>query len=259
MKPNLFKKILDEGGKPVGHMLVEFASRGMAQIMDAAGVDFAVIDMEHGAYTLDQLADIVAWMKATPIAPFVRIAEIKYHLVARALDVGVLGIMAPNVKTAQAAQTLVDAAKYPPLGNRGLYFGGSSSDYRVQSADEYTRYANDNTTIICMIESPEGVENADQIASVNGVDALWVGHWDLTQYMGIRGQFKDQRFKNAVRHVTDTAHKHDLVSAIQPGNPNQLKEFLDLGFDVISCGNDFMVYGDALAHAVTGVRKAVEG
>lgn len=258
MKTNRFKQLLKEGKKPVGHMLIEFASRGMAQILAAAGVDFVVVDMEHGSYTLEQFADTVAWLKATPIAPFVRVAQVEYHLVARALDAGALGVMAPNIETAAQAEALVAAARYPPLGKRGLHFGGASSDYRMMDGGEYIRHANENTTVICMIESPAGVEHMDEVASVAGVDALWVGHWDLTQFMGIPGQFHDRRFTDAVRRVIDAAHAHGLASIIQPGSPEQLRQFLDLGFDVISCGADFIVYREALTRAVADVRKMME-
>jgi 2-dehydro-3-deoxyglucarate aldolase/4-hydroxy-2-oxoheptanedioate aldolase len=129
----------------------------------------------------------------------------------------------------------------------------------MMEGGEYIRWANDNTTVICMIESPAGVERADEIASVAGLDALWVGHWDLTQFMGIPGQFGDRRFTEAVRRVIDTAHAHGLVCAIQPGNPEQLRQFVDMGFDVISCGGDFIVYREALAKAVANARDIMKG
>jgi 2-keto-3-deoxy-L-rhamnonate aldolase RhmA len=255
MKPNRFRQMWEEGKAPVGHMLFEFNSRGVAKILDAAGVDFVVIDMEHSSFTLAEVADMVAWLKATPIAPFVRIPEVQYHLIARALDIGLLGVMAPNVQTAAQARAVVDAAKYPPLGKRGFHFGGASTDFLGGDVGEYVRYANENTTVICMIESPQGVENVEAIATTPGVDALWVGYGDLAQYMGIPGQFHDPGFLDALRQTVAAARKHGLAAIIQPGNAAQLKEWLAIGFNVISYGADFALYKEALTKAVAEIRQ----
>jgi 2-dehydro-3-deoxyglucarate aldolase/4-hydroxy-2-oxoheptanedioate aldolase len=256
LKPNRFKQLVGNGQIPVGHMLIEFASRGVAQILEVAGVDFAVVDMEHGSFTISDLADMTGWLKATHVAPFVRVPEAHYHLIARALDAGVLGVVVPNVQSGAQARTVVDAARYPPLGRRGFHFGGASSDFRSGDPEEYVRYANENTTVICMIESPEGVDSVGAIAATPGVDALWVGHWDLTQYMGIRGQFRDAGFLDSVRQVLDAAHKHGLAAIIQPGDTSQLEEFAAMGFNAISYGGDFCLYRDALTQAVADVRRA---
>ena len=93
MKPNRFRQVRAEGKVPVGHMILEFGTRGMAQILDAAGVDFVIIDTEHSPFTPANLADLIAWFKATTIAPFVRIPQIEYHFIARTLDMGALGLM----------------------------------------------------------------------------------------------------------------------------------------------------------------------
>jgi len=259
LKPNRFGQLVAKGEVPIGHMLIEFASRGIAQILEVAGVDFAVMDMEHGSFTISDVADVTAWLKATPVAPFVRVPQAQYHFIARALDAGVLGVAVPNVQSAAQAQIVADAAKYPPLGKRGFHLGGTSSDFRSVDPDEYVQYANENTTVVCMIESPEGVDNVGEIATTPGVDALWVGHWDLTQYMGIRGQFHDERFLDAVKRVVDTAHRHDLAAIIQPGDMTQLQEFVAIGFNAISYGGDFYIYRDALTQAVGDVRKIVAG
>jgi 2-keto-3-deoxy-L-rhamnonate aldolase RhmA len=255
MKANRFAQMRAAGQTPIGHMLFEFYARGIARILEFAGVDFAVIDTEHSSFTLSQVADMVAWFKATPIAPFVRIPQVDYHLIAPALDVGAMGIVAPNVQAEAQARTLVDAAKYLPIGRRGLHFGGASGDFQPIDAVEHMRHCNANTTVVCMIESPEGIGNLESIAATPGVDALWVGHWDLTQYMGIPGQFGHPRFRQAAQAVVDAARRHGLAAIIQPGSTSQAAEFLDLGFNVLSYGADFGVYREALARGVADVRR----
>lgn len=254
MKENRFKQVRAAGNVPVGQMLWEFGSRGIARMMDACDVDFAIIDTEHAAFSSADLADLVAWFSATTIAPFVRVPEIAYHLLARTMDAGALGVMVPNVKTANEARTIVDAVKYGPLGKRGIGLGGALTGYRGVTPSEFLHYSNENTTVICQIESIEGIENLDEIATTPGVDVLWVGHFDLTQSMGIPGQFHDRRFLDNLKRVVDVCNQHQLGAGIQPGSIKQAREWLEIGFNVISYGTDMSVYLAAMTDAVTRVR-----
>ena len=104
--------------------------------------------------------------------------------------------------------------------------------------------------MICQIESTKGLANVDAIAATAGVDVLWIGHFDLTQSMGIPAQFHHPDFLAGVHRVIESAKRHGRRAAIQPNNPTQAAEWLDLGFDVISYGLDFVVYRDALTAAV---------
>ena len=103
MKINRIRQLRAEGKIPIGHMISEFGTRGVAKITEAAGVDFVIIDMEHGAIGIETVADLVAWFRATPVTPMVRIPDTEYHFIARALDAGALGIMVPRVDTPEQA------------------------------------------------------------------------------------------------------------------------------------------------------------
>ncbi|MBZ2187459.1 MAG: hypothetical protein K7J46_22385 [Bryobacter sp.] len=254
MKTNRLKQLLAAGQRPVGHMIWEFASRGIPRILEAAGVDFAVYDMEHSGYDLGAVADLLAWSHGTSFASFVRIPEARYHFIARVLDAGALGIMVPNVKTPEQARYIVDAAKYPPFGHRGLGLSHAHNNYIAPHALEYLEFANQNTTVICQIESPEGVANAEAIAATPGVDVLWIGHFDLTANMGIVGQFDHPEFHGAMARVIEAARKHGKHSAIQPGDGRQLEEWKAAGFDILSYGADHAVYLRALREGIRQTR-----
>jgi 2-dehydro-3-deoxyglucarate aldolase/4-hydroxy-2-oxoheptanedioate aldolase len=258
MKPNRFKQLLAEGKTAVGHMILEFGTRGMAQILDNAGLDFVIIDTEHSPFTTLDLADLVAWFKATPIAPFVRVPQVEYHLIARTMDLGALGIMAPNVRSGAEARALVQAAKYLPLGRRGVIMGNAHTDFKSVNPAEAMAAANQNSTIICQIESVEGMENLEAIAATPGVDVLWVGHFDLTNSQGIPGQFHHPLFLEAMQRVVESCHKHGLAAGIQPGNLAQAQEWMEMGFNAISYSGDFFVYAEAMKQGVAGVRKLAE-
>lgn len=254
MKPNRMKQVLAEGRLPVGHMVWEFASRGMARILEASGVDFAVYDMEHSGYDITTMADLLAWTHGTTFAPFVRIPEARYHFITRILDAGALGIMVGNVKTPEQAAYIVDSAKYPPMGHRGLGLGHAHNSYIAPDSAAYLEYANQNTTVICQIESPEGLANAEAIAATPGVDVLWIGHFDLSANMGIVGQFDHPDFKAALDHVVAAARKYGKHSAIQPSTPQQLAAWKPHGFDILSYGADSGLFRAALAEGVALTR-----
>jgi 4-hydroxy-2-oxoheptanedioate aldolase len=229
MKPNRMKQALAAGRVPVGHMVLEFGTRGTAQLLEAAGADFVVIDMEHSAFDLADVADQIGWLKATTVAPFVRIPQVAYHFVARAMDAGALGVMVPNVSSAAQAREVVDAMKYAPLGRRGVIVGGAHGDFRPEDPRAFMERSNVNTTLICQIESVAGLEQLDAIAGVPGVDVLWVGQMDLTTSLGIPGDFGDERFLAALRQVADAARRHGLAAGIQPGTLAQAEAWMALG------------------------------
>ena len=258
MKDNRFKQVCDAGGIPLGHMIMEFGTRGIAHLLDAAGLDFVLIDMEHTSFTLSQVADLIGWFRATAIAPFVRIPQIEHHFIARLLDAGALGLMIPDVQTAEEAQLIVNAAKFPPIGERGLIAGVAHTDYKAVDAGEFMTYANDNLTIICQIESQAGLDNLDAIANTSGVDVLWVGQNDLSQNLGIRGQFQHEKFLAALRQVVEAGQKHGCAIGAQPRSLEQAAEWRDLGFDVFSFSNDLSVYRNALNQSIAEMRGLVK-
>lgn len=257
MKDNRFKKVVQEGRIPVGHMIMEFGTRGIAMMLKAADVDFVVYDMEHSGFDTERIADLTAWLKATDIAPFVRVPQPLYHFMARLMDAGVLGIMVGNVETAEAAKHIVNAVKYAPLGRRGLGLGTAHNDYVGPNPAAYLKRSNENTTVICQIESPLGVANAEAIAKTEGVDVLWIGHFDLTSAMGITAEFHNPKFLEAMKHVIDVAKANGKTVAIQPGDEKQAEEWIAMGFNAISWATDITVYRNALAKDIRWLKQKV--
>lgn len=255
MKENRFRRVLREGRAPVGHMIMEFGTRGIAKILEAADVDFVLIDMEHTGFDAERVADLMAWFKATDIAPFVRVPQRLYHFLARTMDAGALGVMVANVETGEQARAVVDAVKFAPLGNRGLGLGTAHNDYIQPEAQPYFDYANGNTTVICQIESVTGLANLDAIAATAGVDVLWVGHFDLSQSMGIPARFSDPKFIRALEQVIEAAGRHGKLAAVQPGSMQQAEAWLGLGFHFISWKTDIALYRDALREQIAELRE----
>ena len=254
MKPNRFRDAIADGRMPVGHMIMEFGTRGIAKILDTADLDFVVYDMEHSGIDMERVCDLIAWSKACSFAPFVRVPQGLYHFLARVMDAGALGVMVANVETPEQARSIVDAVKYAPLGKRGVGLGTAHTDYSMPDPEQYFRESNESTVVICQIESELGVRNSDAIAGIDGVDVLWVGHFDLTQSMGIPAQFHHERFLSALQTVATAARTHARTLGIQPGSPEQADEWIALGFNVISWQSDIAVYRTALQSAVKFLR-----
>jgi 2-dehydro-3-deoxyglucarate aldolase/4-hydroxy-2-oxoheptanedioate aldolase len=255
LKPNRFRQVLAQGRMPVGHMIMEFGTRGIAHVLESADVDFVVFDMEHSGFDIERVFDLIAWAKACSFAPMVRVPEPRYHFLARVMDAGALGVMIGNVETAEQARQIVSAVKYAPMGRRGVALGTAHTNYLMPDAAAYYEESNASTVVICQIESGTGVGNSAAIAATPGVDCLWVGHYDLSTSMGIPAQFGDERFRNALRTVVASGRQHGKLLGIQPGSWEQAEEWMGLGFNVISWGSDIGVYRTALESAVKRLRE----
>ena len=257
MKKNKLQEAVKAGRIPVGHMVWEFSTRGIAKLLESANLDFVLIDMEHSEFDVDKVADLIAWFKATDIAPFVRVPGCHYHFMARVMDGGALGVMIPNLETPEQARLAVNSVKYAPVGKRGVGIGSAHTDYLHPDPVTYFNEANASSTIIAQIESPIGVANVDAIASMPGIDCLWVGHFDLSQAMGIPAQFQHPQFLAALDTVIAATRKHGKLAGIQPSSMEQAEQWVKMGFNVISWKADSALYAGALRGEVDALRKQV--
>ena len=256
MKPNLIRQRLAEGKVPVGHMIMEFATRGIAKIVESAGVDFVLLDMEHGGRDFGSICDLLAWFRSTPVTAVVRVPSAEYHFIARVMDAGAQGVMVPNVRSVEQAKRVITALRFAPDGDRGLGLGGAQNDYMRPKPVEYMTEANQSNIFLCQIESTKAVDSIDDIASLPGVDNLWVGHYDLSQSMGIVGQLDNPVFVDTLRKVTGAAKRHGKSAGIQPGTVEQAREWMGLGFNVISYSADHSVYSAALRAGAEAIRNS---
>jgi len=194
-----------------GAMIFEFFSPGIPIILKNAGCQFIIFDMEHGGLSLEQFKTLAIISNANSISPLIRIPEVNYNYVARALDLGAAGIMAPMVNTYEEALNIVQSSKYPPNGVRGAGFGFAHDNYKNESPLSYINKANSNLINIIQIESKQALENVEEIAAIDGVDCLWVGHFDLTNFLGIPGQFDSDIYFNSIKRVVAAAKSNKKV------------------------------------------------
>ena len=163
MRRNNVREKLKEGRVVYGIMAAEFFTPGFCQIASNAGAEFIIFDMEHGGVGIDILKAQMAFARGVGVAPLVRVPGIAYHLIAPALDAGAMGIMAPMVETREQAENLAKWCRYRPEGIRGLGFGVGHDDYHGGDIVTAIREENDRTLVIGLVETAEGIDNADEI------------------------------------------------------------------------------------------------
>ena len=230
-----------------GAMVFEFFIPGIPIILKNAGCEFIIFDMEHGGLSLEQFKTLSIISNANKIAPFLRIPEINYNYIARALDLGALGIMVPMVNTPDDAIKIVQSSKYPPKGKRGAGFGFVHDNYINQNPLSYIEKANNSLINIIQIETKIALENVKEIASINGVDCLWVGHFDLTNFLGIPGNFSSKKYLNAINEIVDAAVTHKKSLGIMVNNKQELETYYKLGFNMIAVGTEMNILSRSIS------------
>jgi 2-keto-3-deoxy-L-rhamnonate aldolase RhmA len=160
-------------------------SAEIGMIAEACGFDALFVDMEHSATTLDAAAQICTAALPVGVTPLVRIAGHNFEDATRLLDMGAQGIVCPNVSTRDEALAFADACRFPPAGKRSVAGPGALQGYHATPLGDVNAQGNAATTLIPMIETPDGVANADAIAAVPGIDILLIGSNDLCTAMGI--------------------------------------------------------------------------
>ena len=228
-------------------MVFEFFSPGIPLILKNAGCDFIIFDMEHGGLSLEQFKILAAISNANGISPLIRIPEMSYNYVARALDLGAAGIMVPMVNTPEDAIKIVKSSKYPPKGIRGAGFGFAHDNYQNKNPLSYIKEANETLVNIIQIETKIGLENVESIASIDGVDCLWVGHFDLTNFLGIPGDFNSELYLNAINKIVLAAKSNNKSLGIMVNNKEELDMYKRLGFNMIAVGTEMSILGQGVS------------
>lgn len=246
MRVNHLKRKLLRDELAVGLILLS-ADPHVVGITARVGFDYVMADLEHTATTLRELEGIVRAADAAGIVPMARVpGPAKADLLA-ALETGIRGLMVPAVESAEEAAGVVRAARYAPEGRRGVYYFGYPSGYGALLPQRYFAAANEELLIIAQIETETGVEQADAIAAVPGVDCLLVGPGDLTQSLGAPWEFEHPAVWEAVARAFEAARRHGKIAGIMPVGIEHAARCVELGARLLIWGPDLALYGRAAA------------
>jgi len=251
MRKNATLEALGEGKAVFGTMLQELRSPAIPQVMATAGFDFIFIDMEHGAFNWETMADLVKVTRLTGMTPFVRVSDDQYHLIARVLDAGAQGIMVPRVERREQVENVVRWSKFPPEGSRGCSILKGHSDYQPQPMLEFVRHLNRENMVILQIEREAAVRDIDQLLTVPGVDAVIVGPNDLALSLGIAEDMHHPLMVESLETIVAACRRHGLPCGMHIGNLEALKEWMAKGMR-------FIVYSTDLSFLLKGARDGLK-
>lgn len=253
MATNTLKQKLAAGKWVSGPIVEEIRTGGGVAMLAQAGHDFLWWDMEHNYYDWDTLLNLVQLTHLYGMTPLVRVTDLTYGNVARALDTGAQGVVIPRVDNAEQAGAAVSYAKYPPRGRRGA--GGMARNFYVpKSPLQSVEEGNAESMVILQIEHPNTIGELDAICSVDGVDVICVGPQDLSVNMGIHGQFDHPDFREAIGAINRICAKHGKPVGMVSRDAASFKIWGELGCRFIVCNSDLSL----ILQQATRDRKTLE-
>ena len=251
MRENRLRTLWKTGGAAVNGWLT-VPSSFSAETMAHQGWDTLTIDMQHGMIDDAVLVPMLQAISTTDTVPVVRVPWLEPGILMRALDAGAYGVICPMVNTREDAQKLVAYTHYPPRGTRS--FGPLRAV--LYAGFDYVQHANDTIVTMAMIETAEALDNLDDILSVEGLDAIYIGPSDLSLALGCRPTFDDLEPKafEAVEHILARAKAHDVVAGIHNGTPEAALKRIAKGFKFVTISSDARLMADGAQQVISAMR-----
>ncbi len=253
MAKNL-KQTLIDGQVAIGTFLFELSKPSIPRILADAGFDFLVIDSEHGTYTLDSAAGLIASSLMVDIVPLVRVPEITRTNVLRPLELGAGGILAPMIRDQTDVERLYALSKYPPQGERGTCLGTAHTNYRLPDAGSYLQKANEEILLVGQIETKEALANIDAILGTGKLDVAFVGPLDLSVSLGKPGRQNTTQVEAAIDLIWDRCGAHKVVPGAFAADADAGKRLIERGFRMIACSGELFMLAEKAKQIVEDLR-----
>jgi 4-hydroxy-2-oxoheptanedioate aldolase len=253
MRPNKLREIWQAGGSAVNGWLA-IPNGFSAETMAHQGWDSLTIDLQHGVVDYPGMVSMLQAISTTPTVPVVRVPWLEPGILMKTLDAGAYGVICPMVNTREDAQRLVAWTHYAPRGVRSfgpvraLLYGGA----------DYPTHANDTIVTFAMIETAQALDNLDDILSVEGLDAIYIGPSDLSLSLGCTATFDDlePRAAEAVAHILARAQAHGLVAGIHNGTPESALRRIAQGFRFVTVSSDARLMAAGAQQVMSKMRAA---
>ena len=251
MRENRLRTLWKSGGAAVNGWLT-VPSSFAAETMAHQGWDTLTIDMQHGMIDDAALVPMLQAISTTDTVPIVRVPWLEPGILMRALDAGAYGVICPMVNSREDAQKLVAYTHYPPRGTRS--FGPLRAV--LYAGLDYVQHANDTIVTFAMIETAEALDNLDDILSVEGLDAIYIGPSDLSLALGCTPTFDDLEPKafEAVEHILARAKAHGVVAGIHNGTPEAALKRIAKGFQFVTISSDARLMADGAQQVISAMR-----
>ncbi len=253
MLKNKLKQKLKQGEVVIGPFM-NCAYPAFIEICGHAGFDFAVIDLEHSSLHTLVAEDLCRAADCAGLAPVIRVRKNDAPQIQRALDIGSAGVQVPQIETQPEAEAVVRAAKYSPLGFRGLSLATRAGLYGAGEMG-ITDKMNQESLIVVQVEGKRGVENIEKIVKVSHIDVIFLGPYDLSQSLGIPGQVRDPRVVNLMQSAVNTIRSAGKVAGTFADNPEVAKQWIDTGVQYVGMGVDVSIFRQACEALVKAVDR----
>lgn len=249
---NTVKTALKAGRAVVGCMISEMRTPALGPVLEAAGLDFMIIDMEHGAFTFETVNDVLLACRGTRVVPFVRVPELRRECFQKPLDAGALGILVPRVECREDAETSVRYARYAPEGERGLSLRRAHSGFRKAEAFAFTADANARVMVMVQVESEKGAANIESILETPGLDLVFIGPSDMAHSYG---PGREEEMREGVLRVVRACAKKGVPSGIHHADTAYIAGLAREGLRFISCNTEIGAMIGAFSSAAGAIRN----
>jgi 2-keto-3-deoxy-L-rhamnonate aldolase RhmA len=256
MRPNKVKRALYKGEVQVGTWVNTFQVPQLMQILATSGFDYVYIDMEHSRFSIETVGDLCFAALSVGSVPIVRPSGKDAHLLSRPLDSGAMGLLIPHVDTRQEAEAVIAATKYPPIGERGMNLQGPHTQWGKVPGDQYVKATNEETLLICQIESDRGIQNLDEILSVPGIDGAVIGRGDLSADLGLHGQTTHPEVTKRVEIMIAACQRHGKIPGLLVQDVASAKEWIAKGLKLVTYANEVSILMNAATKAIGEIRAS---
>lgn len=248
-----FKRKMREGRVLVGPFM-KTTDPAFVEIAGYAGFDFVILDREHGPASITQMQNLVRAAECAAVLPVIRVPDSREISIAKALDIGAMGIQVPNVESADQAAGVVRAAKYAPAGNRGVCRFVRAAQYSGLERSLYFSRAN-STLVIIQVEGLNGVANLHDILAVEGLDVVFIGPYDLSQALGVGGQIDHPSVQEEMRKVIRTAKEKRVVVGTFVDTIENAIKWRETGVQYLSYSVDVGIFYEACTGILASTRN----
>jgi len=234
LKRNHLLEKLKSGSEPCVGTFSIIPSPVVTDILCESGLDFIIFDGEHGPINFEIAQTMAMICQAHSVSPVMRVSGVDQSEILRALEIGVHGVQVPNLNSVEEASTLIEYAKYPPMGKRGLSPFTRASQYSAVNATEMVKKSNSNTLLNIHIEGALGIENIEQLLEVDSLDIFFLGLFDISSYMGLPGQVEHPEIQKLFKKLVGKIESAGKIVGTISNNERQLKSFIDMGVRYIA-------------------------
>jgi 4-hydroxy-2-oxoheptanedioate aldolase len=257
MKSNRIKSLWADN-KPVLNGWLSIPNAFTAEILAEQGYDSITIDLQHGLIDYQAALSMLQAMRASEVAPLVRVPWLDPAAIMKVLDAGACGVICPMINTGAQAAELVSYMRYPPAGTRS--FGPTRAVF--SAGPNYGVEADTNVLCFAMIETAEGFDNLNEIVATPGLDGVYIGPSDLT--LGLTGRQypfgfdrEEPEMVDAIRTILDAAHRAGIRAALHCGGSAYAAKAVSWGFDLVTLPNDVRLLAAASGTSVADTRKLI--